>query len=292
MKPTRRMFGLHGQGDYAAPGIVSGRPRSFTVRTGGPAPGAPNAIPTERGSVADLRTTRGGPPPGNPTPRPIARPPCAYEQCHQHVETAAFSWIDVNLPSLEVGDAGLSYWYGLRSIDVGKSFAQQVRVLGLHYRLLPCDVAGVGLAGMSNPLPWGDAAGLSAAILVGINLPCRVGTWALARCYAQGLNIGALPIWQRNTGQIDGTAADPDLPRLLFGPLRFPTGQFSDVSPNVAESDVSLQGDCAPVVLGERIDVALVVYPGYVANRNGQIAGFAQVDLVLGHTITTKDWNV
>lgn len=292
MKPTHGISGLSGQGDYAAPGLVTGRPGTFAARAGGPAPGIPGTIPTERGAVADLRTSHGVPPPANRTPRPLARPTCAYTQCQQHVETAAFAWIDVNLPALEIGDAGLSYWYGLRSIDVGKAFAQQIRVLGLHYRILPADVNGVGLAGMSNPLPWGDAAGLSAAILIGVNLPCRVGAWSLARCYAQGLNVGGLPLWQRNTGAIDGSASDPDLPRLLFGPLRFPTGTFGDVSPNVAESDISLQGDCAPLVLGDRLDVALVVYAGYVANRTGQIAGFAQVDLVLGHTITTQDWNV
>lgn len=293
MKPHHHHLGLGGQGDYVAPGIVSPRAGgSFSTRAGGPAPGVPNLIPTERGSIAELETTRGTPPPAGPTPRPIARPPCAYEQCHQQVETAAFAWIDVALPALEVGDAGLSYWYGLRSIDVGRAFAQQIRVIGLHYRLLPCDVAGVGYPGMSNPLAWGDATGLSAAVLIGVNLPCRVGAWTLARSYAQGVNITALPNWQRNTGVIDGAAADPALPRLLFGPLRFPTGQLSDVAPNVAESDISLQGDCAPVVLGERIDVALVVDTAYVANRTGQLAGFAQIDLVLGHTIATKAWNV
>lgn len=284
--------GLAGQGDVAiAAGGIGGAPGSSGVTFGVGAGGAP--LPSERGWVHQLSETRGIVRPGYLVEPPKPRPACATFQCRYSIQSAWFSWIDVSLPPLEVGQQNLSYWYGLRSIDVRQRMGQEVRVLGLHYRMLPPDVAGEGWPGMGAPIAWGDATGMSAAIVIGRNLPCRVGAWRLATAVMCGINSQAtLPVHQRNSGQINGAAGDDPQPDLLFGPLRFPTGQLTDVSPNIAEADISMQGDCAPVLANERLDVALVVAPQYLAEQTGQLAGFAQIDLVLGHTINDLPWSI
>lgn len=289
MHPKHRHSGLRGQGDYAAPGMVA--PRSSGSVTFGAGIGAPGMIPSERGAVADLRTNIGAVPDVPPKPPARARPRCAIEQCRQSIESAWFSWIDVAAPTIASGN---SAWYGLRKINVAEWLSQEVRVLGLHYRMLPLDVAGQGWNPMSNPLPWGTAAGMGAAIVIGCNLGIDVGNWIDKPAWVAGLNITNIPTWQRNSGQHPTpaglVAGSPQAPAYLFGPLRFPTGALSDVSPNIAEADISLQGDMAPVLYGDSLDVALVVDRQYVNGLTGQIAGFAQVDLVLGWTMNFKPW--
>lgn len=289
MNPKHHLRGLGGQGDYVAPGIVAGRPGHFSRASGGPGPGPGDVLPTERGTVADLRTSRGRIPVVPPMPEPVARPRCAYDQCRESIESAWFAWIEVANPTINSGD---SAWFGLRKINVADWLSQEVRVLGLHYRILPMDVAGVGYSGMSAPLAWGEATGMSAAIVIGCNLGIDVGRWVSKPAWVAGLNVSAMPIWQRNSGTSTSASGavpgSPQMPQYLFGPLRFPTGQLSDVSPNVAESDISLQGDMSPVRYGDTLDVALVVDRAFINGRTGQIAGFAQVDLVLGHTMNFK----
>lgn len=274
--------GLAGQGSFpggtpVAPGVAAGPASSSGGGFGGGQP-----LPNERGFIENLRTQAGVVRPGYVMPPPQPRPACAIEQCGAHTEQAYFTIVEVNNPTIATGQAA---WYGLRKINVRKALGQEIRVLGVHYYLLPTNPNGTPLNGAATPLAWGDAQGLTAAIVVGVNLPSQLNSWISAPAYIAG--IDAIAVSPATSSRVTGA----NVPRYIVAPIRFPTGTFDQATPNINAGFITLEGDQYPVRAGETLDVALVVGRDAITGT-GQFCGFAQVGVVCGHTINDRPFQV
>jgi len=252
---------------------------------GGFSGGSDGELPDyEHGQIAGLTINRGTPSKPRRPIVPEERLACGSQQCSCHVETAYFTRINLTAPTIA---AGQSAAYGLMKLDVRQRFGQEARVLGVHFHLLPCDVNGTGLGTASaTPLPWGDARGLSAALLVGVDLPTQLGAWSSLTAYAAGLELNqASPPASAAASIVTGA-------RYLCSPIRFPTGTFDQVTPNFNSGTISFEGDQAPVLAGESLDVALVMDRVFVTGQTGQICGCAQLGIVIGHTINDRPFRL
>jgi hypothetical protein len=276
MNPITR--GLAGQGGDGQPAPSRPSSPSFSGSPGGGGgSGAP--LPNERGFIEGLESRRGILPRSLPEPNPQPLPLCAFEQCGQHVEQAYFTIVEAAAPVIA---AGASAWFGLRRINVRQQLAQEIRVIGVHYHLLPCNSTGAALQGAAAPIAWGDAQGLTAAIVVGVNLPIQLGAWSSAPAFIAGIDgVAAAPVAASRVTSIGTT-------RYITAPIRFPTGTFADVRCNVNTNSIDLAGEQYPVRSGENLDVALVMSRDYIHGVTGQVCGLAQVGLVLGHTINDR----
>lgn len=245
--------------------------------------GAGLPLPGDRGFVENLRTRSGIVRPGYQMPPPQPRPPCAIEQCGAHTEQAYFTIAQVTNPTII---AGQSAWFGLRKIAVRQELAQEIRILGVHYYLLPTNPNATALNGAATPLAWGDALGMSAAIVVGVNLPVQLNAWSSAQAYIAGIDsIAASPATSSRL-----TASN--VPRYICAPIRFPTGSLDQVTPNFNAGFITLEGDQYPVRAGETLDVALVINRDQISGQTGQVCGLAQVGVICGHTINDRPFQI
>lgn len=176
-------------------------------------------------------------------------------------------------------------WYGLRRITP-KSFGGEFELAGLTMTLLPTDSDGGALTGFATaPIGWGDTRGLSAAIVVGRNLPIGKGAWSDAPAYIPGISFG--------DGSPDSTTLDtPDanFPEYI-AVAGFPTGKFRDTAPNKPPFRWSYAPHVMRFAGGDSLDVALVVRGTTVNNINlGPIVGLADVSLTIGRVDSDRDF--
>lgn len=243
--------------------------------------GAP--LPFEKGFMENLRTRPGIVRPGYMMPPPQPRPACAIDQCGSHTEQAYFTIVELAAPVITAGQAA---WYGLRRIRVRQELGQEIRVIGVHYHLLPTNPNGTAFNGAALPLAWGDTLGLSAAIVIGVNLPIQLNAWTSAQAYIAGIDtVAAAPV---GASRLSGA----NMPRYIVAPIRFPTGSVDQITPNFNTGFISLEGDQYPVRANETLDVALVVGRDNVNGLTGQFCGMAQVGVVCGHTINDRPFQI
>lgn len=195
--------------------------------------------------------------------------------------------------------AGNSAWYGLeRVIPIATlqtsppTAAQQLAnpiVIGQQFYLnsiagemRPCDKDGNGLTGVTGinatgggapeALAWGDRTGLTAAILIGVNLPITKGAWTQAPCVIPGLETNAA-----------GTRLQVNAPRHIAR-LRWPTGQINDTTDNFTLPTRSYGALVNRFIENMSLDVALVVRGSQIngASANKYLVGFLDLTMTIG----------
>lgn len=193
-----------------------------------------------------------------------------------------FAQISVNAPTINPGEAA---WFGLRRVIAGRDVAQEFSLCGVAMTLLPTDSAGGALTGYTNPLAWGDTRGITAAIVVGKNLPIKEEDWTSAVAYLPGIDFGLAS---------QGAAS-----KLSANPLReydveqsFPTGTFRDTAPNKPPLRWSFAPHVKRFRRGEALDIALVVRGDQINAKNGTLAGYASVAVTLGLSQSEADFKV
>ena len=202
----------------------------------------------------------------------------------------AFVAVRAYFHSIEVA-AGLTLaagaaWYKLASLSP-RNIGQEFSLSGAAATMLPTDSAGGALTGFSNPLAWGDTRGMSAAIVVGRNLPGDVGEWQGFPAFVPGVDFGeASPA----TASLRSVVAQnqPDYAIVQS----FPTGTFRDTAPNKPPLRWAFAPHTLRVRDGETLDVSLVVRRAQVHNLGGagQLVGLADFALTLGLTENTVSY--
>lgn len=193
-----------------------------------------------------------------------------HRTSRQRIEPAYFHQISVAAPTITSGEQA---WYGLRRIDARRDLGGDAVLMGVRYVMKPSDSAAAGITGVATPLAWGDAQGLSAAIVVGKRLPIQLGVWSSYAAHVPGIDAG-------------GTAAAHTINSASVRPAEylswksFPTGTWSDTKPEDKESYDDFGGECMEIRQGETVDVALVMRGSYVSGQTGTIVGLADVRLL------------
>lgn len=203
----------------------------------------------------------------------------SYEFPSGMVGEFGFTSIDV--------DAGLAFaspgaaWFGLNSWNVPEDTnAQEVYWTGYNVFMAPCDCTGAGLDTARFPapaggyVPWGDQTAVTANtrnthayLVIGVNLPCRVGTWQAGPTLFPGV---------ANTADGKRIARAELVQRQA---IRFPPGNFiaTGTIASVRQIENKLP-QAIRLVNGMRLDVALVVGV-HVVN------GKASVSAIAGHVV-------
>ncbi|MFN0133189.1 MAG: hypothetical protein ACKVW3_11780 [Phycisphaerales bacterium] len=168
----------------------------------------------------------------------------------------------------------LSAWWGIESINVPDETGEQLAWAGYDLELLPTDSQGSAntpTGGAASSTGWGATNGLGAAIVIGVNLPITRKTWSFAPAYVPGL---------------EGAAAGLDLSSPKSGPeyhaWTFPTGKYSDTTPNKLYLPKSFLPSVVPLPNGARLDVALVVRRSQLGTVSGGRYTSGVVKYILG----------
>lgn len=182
---------------------------------------------------------------------------------------ASMRFLDVTGLAVAAGD---SAWFGLGSVDIERDVREELAIASISCTRLPLDSAG---AGTSVPLaergglavvPWGDAFGQGAAIVVGVGLPVKHGAWTTSRC-----ELGVIePDWSR--------PSSVGLDRFVKT-FAFPAGKINDANPEKLEETYQLGAAMKPLPFGARLDIALVVRGETVSGKVGAICGLADVEV-------------
>lgn len=173
--------------------------------------------------------------------------------------------------------AGMSAWYGLRRIQIGRDGAPELAFAGAHLELLSCDVDGAGVSGQvsaaggaGTALPWGDALGRSAALVVGTRLPMTVGQWTPAAADIPGIQMAV------STAAPERTRISPEHPARYLIVQQFPPGKWSQSPPGWVCQRYTTLGGIHVLPAGTTLDVALVV-------AGAQVNALAENRVVCGY---------
>lgn len=186
-----------------------------------------------------------------------------------------------------------AYWYGLRRFTPFKDSDQEITCVGANIELLPCNVDGVDWLGLTSAatIPWGDVQGVTAAIVIGRNLPIQEGEWRAARAASPLLNTDPLA----GPGDLSNEHTSPE----YFCVQGFPTGKlaiggtYNEGATAVNKINVGRQFSpyVNRITQGNTLDVALVMRSIFIEDQPdpGWISGFANVRLLVGNTIVGGD---
>ncbi len=176
----------------------------------------------------------------------------------------------ITIPAAFTVNANHSAWYVLRSISIPGDFARDAMLVGYSACLLPSDQAGSGIgtqvpaasAGTSGTaLAWNDVTGTSAAIIITRNLGIAANVWTSRPSPdVAGIELGLAGAAPANT--LVTPAGGGGGARTPIS-LRFPTGKFSDTTPNVSEPRMMFLPGQYPLRKNSTLDVALVVGKQY-----------------------------
>ena len=178
---------------------------------------------------------------------------------------AWFNAVPVAAPTIA---SGHSAWFGLERLKAGDNIDQELLVSGIEAELLPADV--LGAYGGSSPLAWGDAGGLAAAIVVGIDLPIQRGAWTSAPALVPGIE----------TTQTTGQTIGGDTRVLWYA--TFPTGKLTDTTPNKWHLVKSWGPVVSRIPQGRNLDIALIVRRSMIHNQTGNVFGHASIIVTAG----------
>lgn len=196
------------------------------------------------------------------------------------VEPAYFHVLSVAGVSVGTGE---SAWYGLRRIrsrDIGEDFC----LTGCAMDLLPTDSAGGAISGYTGTiLPWGDARGILAAIVIGRNLPITPNAWTSAKAFIPGIEGGNTA---NNTHTLESSGKMP----RYFVVQSFPTGTYRDTAPNKPPYRSSFAPHVARITENDSLDCALVVTGSQINGASGIIVGMANVRMTIGLTESRADF--
>lgn len=203
---------------------------------------------------------------------------------------AYFSAIEVPANLAETNGA---YWYGLRRFTPFKDSDQEITCVGANIEMLPCNVDGVdwlGLGGAATAA-WGDVQGVTAAIVIGKNLPIQEGQWTAAPC--------ASPLLNADATLVDGDAVNEHSAPEYFAVQGFPTGKlaiggtYNEGSTPLNKINVGRQFSpyVNRITQGNTLDVALVMRGYYVAPLADPafLTGYANVRVLVGNTLVGGD---
>lgn len=246
---------------------------------------------------AGVRQFLAGEPGGGPSPQDVARAQrragwtaAAPSLRVVHAGFSGIPWdadVEYTAASAVVGN---SYAYKLASFSP-KTIGDEFGLLCVRTELMPADSTADGAAylGFDQSLPWGDARGLTAQIVVSRNLPGGVGEWHVwADGGLPGLNLGL------------GTTQHARERSSGLGPLTdhlavtgFPPGTFRDATPSKSTQYFPFSGSVARFTQGDSLDVSLVL-GGYNTIANwapnlllftGTVIGFARVSCTLATVV-------
>lgn len=178
---------------------------------------------------------------------------------------------------------GRSAWYQLRRIRIDEDTQQEVTFVGAHATLLPTDNNGAGstIYGVAagDALGWGDAQGISAAIIVAKNLRHLTdGQWTHAPANLHGIETGNMHV---------------ERPAPYLHVFSFPTGALDDAAPHKSEPRVTFAPYPPKLTLGDTLDIALVVRANQIVNTSGSaryIVGYADIRLLLGQLLDSGNF--
>lgn len=160
-------------------------------------------------------------------------------------------WWQIAVPIGQVFTAGMSAWFGLRRLRVGVD-VPQCALAGATFIMLPCDSAGAGFGGTPG-IAWGDARGISAAVVVDRGLHwVQVGAWTSGPA-----NLPAI--------ETAGLGTNPDSPRDYLIAQGYPPGLWSDTTPNKWEPITRTLPLLARLPVGDVLDVAVVFNSAQIA---------------------------
>lgn len=229
----------------------------------------------------NLRSQVGVTPPSpNDAPAPtraLPRSPFTDLLPSARMVLAFFQTIGVTLPAAPTSD--VAAWYGLRRLNVVEDTGQEITVFGARFELLPCNTGATAIDGAANGIAWGDARGVTAAIVIGRRLPIQVGQWKYAPCFLPAIGLAAESGTADDTGVRNAGQAD------YLHVETFPTGAFGDATPNKLAEYRNISPYNNRVRDGDTLDVALVMRKSYVGGQtNKVIQGYARVELYIGQT--------
>ncbi|MBX3384933.1 MAG: hypothetical protein KF768_00015 [Phycisphaeraceae bacterium] len=240
-------------------------------------------IPIPRMLTMGLRAQTGSPPPAAmpADSRDLPRSPFTDLLPSSRTIFAYFQTIDATLGAAPAGD--YAAWYGLRRLKVWEDTGQEITVFGARFTLAPCNVDGTAVDGAAEPLPWGDARGVTAALVIGRRLPIRLGAWTFAPANLPAIGEAA------ESGVADDTGTRGPGQPDYFAVETFPTGKFDDGTPNKVTTYKNISPYNNRVRDGETLDVALVMRKGYVESQTAKvIQGYALVEVLIGQTDIEK----
>lgn len=172
----------------------------------------PGAFRTPVGGLTRQQAGRPAPPPPASPYAKTAQTPLSTLLPQFRNVAAYFHQVDVAAPTIA---STTEAWFGLRRIRADQN--QEFSLSMLRFQMRPCDVNGAGITGPATPLAWGDSRGISAAIIVGRNLPfSQVNVWTGQPAYVPGIDAG---------GTANSyTKVNPDGMPDYFAIQNFPTG--------------------------------------------------------------------
>lgn len=182
--------------------------------------------------------------------------------------------------------AGMDAWYGLRRVRVIEGAGQEFSLTGAAMELLPTDSAGGALTGYTSPKAWGDTRGITAAIVVGKNLPITPNAWTSGPAYVPGIDFGNVAPHARSLKN------DADTAPVYYVKSGFPTGTFRDTAPNKPPLRWSFAPHVARFTYGETFDIALVVRRAQVhaLGSAGELACLIDVACTVGLSRSAADF--
>lgn len=195
------------------------------------------------------------------------------------IEPAGFDVIAIPSGTTAATD-GRSAVYILQRTKFGASLNQEVSLRGVAMELRPADTAGAGGwgvtggGGANQAIAWGDTRGLSACIIVAKNLPGQLHTWTKHLIQLPGIENNATASRSKTFAKYPAVG-------------RFPTGKWSDTTPNGIPLRWSWAPDQHVIRKGDTLDVALVVNSSQIvsAGATRYLVGFAEIGIHVSLTV-------
>lgn len=186
---------------------------------------------------------------------------------------------EISVGASESIDATHSAWYLLRSIDAGAGGAFLFH--GADIDMRPTDPAGAATTPSGTALPWGEINGISACIVIDMNLNLIPGAWNSRR--------GDLPAIEnaQSFGQIT-----PATLRDYMIVESFPAGRITDAVPSRTFSARRYLPAAVRITDRDTLDVALVLRGSYVTAPEATriLVGYAKIELYTSPVDVEREW--
>lgn len=175
---------------------------------------------------------------------------------------------------------GQAAWYPLVRLELGNGGRPGLAVFGLTLTMTSPDIqgSGGGLAGTSTPLAWGNKQGEGAAVVLGTDLPTKVGQWAAGPCQEPGVVASGNGLYNATSRSNEIWAAT------------FPPGAYSDPVPVKWIIAPSFQPYVVRFTPGRRLEVALAINGSTISGISSRnLYGYASVQLHVGLPETVRN---
>ena len=165
--------------------------------------------------------------------------------------------------------AGQSALFGLVNATIGETLADNQVLQASAMTMLPCNPDGVAVNGEASPAAWGTDLGLGAAVVVGVDLPIKLGEWTGGSVYLPGVE----------------TAGDTRLngESKYLDHWTFPTGKIGTAPVQKVTVPRNYAPNAFRLIEGDRLCVALVLRRATaIAAAGGNWSGLVDLRLQMG----------